>query len=147
MENLRYLIREVLKEELDKLKEKTKSKNSPVKEEEVIIQSSLDLNNFAKRIMKMSQDPKINSELRTGKHIFRLSNNNQQPLVEAHQPISKMSRDDHNIIFEGGIITLRDVETLTKNTKVVTVSNSTHCTPLALDEMKRRNIKIEREIK
>ena len=40
-----------------------------------------------------------------------------------------------------------DVETLTKNTKVVTVSNSTHCTPLALDEMKRRNIKIEREIK
>ena len=147
MENLRYLIREVLKEELDNLKEKTKTINSPVKEEEVRIQSSLDLNNFAKRIIKMSQDPKINSELRTGKHIFRLSNHDQQPLVEAHQPISKMFRNDHNITFEEGIITLRDVETLTKNTKVVTVSNSTQCTPLALDEMKRRNIKIEREIK
>jgi len=147
VENLRYLIREVLKEELDNLKEKRKTINNPVKEEEVRIQSSLDLNNFAKRIIKMSQDPKINSELRTGKHIFRLSNHDQQPLVEAHQPISKMFRNDHNITFEEGIITLRDVETLTKNTKVVTVSNSTHCTPLALDEMKRRNIKIEREIK
>ena len=100
MENLRYLIREVLKEELDNLKEKTKTINSPVKEEEVRIQSSLDLNNFAKRIMKMSQDPKINSELRTGKHIFRLSNHDQQPLVEAHQPISKMFRNDHNITFD-----------------------------------------------
>jgi len=147
VENLRYLIREVLKEELDNLKEKRTTINSPIKEEEVRIQSSLDLNNFAKRIIKMSQDPKINSELRTGKHIFRLSNHDQQPLVEAHQPISKMFRNDHNITFEEGIITLRDVETLTKNTKVVTVSNSTHCTPLALDEMKRRNIKIEREIK
>ena len=147
MENLRYLIREVLKEELNNLKGKTKTTNSPIKEEEVRIQSSLDLNNFAKRIMKMSQDPKINSELRTGKHIFRLSNNYEHTLVEAHQPISKMFHNDHAITFEGGIITLKDVETLTNNTKVVTVSKSTHCTPLALDEMKRRNIKIEREIK
>ena len=147
MENLRYLIREVLKEELDSLKEKTKTINSTVKEEEVRIQSSSDLNDFANRIIKMSQDPVINAELRTGKHIFRLSNDRQESPIEAHQPISKMFRKDHNIIFEGGIITLRDVETMTKNTKVVTVGNSTHCTPLALDEMRRRKIKIEREIK
>ena len=45
------------------------------------------------------------------------------------------------------MITLRDVESLSKDTRSLSVGKSTHCTPLALDEMRRRNIKIEKEIK
>ena len=117
------------------------------KEEVVKIQSSSDLNNFVKRVIKMSQDSKLKSDVLTGKHIFRRVNHDQETPIDAHQPISKMPKKGQTIIFEGGMITLRDVESLSKNTKSLTVGKSTHCTPLALDEIRRRNIKIEREIK
>ena len=147
MEDLRSLIREILKEELSNLKDKINGENISIKEEGVKIESSADLNNFVKRIITMFQDAKLKSDIITGKHIFRLVNQEKPSHIKAHEPISRMPTNSQTIAFEGGIVTLRDVETLANKTKSLTVGKSTHCTPLALDEIRKRKIKLEREIK
>jgi hypothetical protein len=58
-----------------------------------------------------------------------------------------MTKINETVELNGGIITLRDVESLSKNTKSLNIGKFTNCTPMAKYEIKRRNIKIEREIK
>ena len=73
MENLRSLIRELLREELKHFKLEDNLKTKKVKEERVSIQTSKDLNDFAKRLVGMSDDAKLKSDIIHGKHIFRLA--------------------------------------------------------------------------
>jgi hypothetical protein len=146
VEDLRSLIREILSDELSALKGNISGEISQVKEEFVQIQSSSDLISFTHRIMRMCQDPKLKSDILTGKHIFRLTDK-EVSHVEVYQPLSTMTKINETVELNGGIITLRDVESLSKNTKSLNIGKFTNCTPMAKDEIKRRNIKIEREIK
>ena len=99
MEDLRSLIREILKEELSNLKDKINGENIPIKEEGVKIESSADLNNFVKRIITMFQDAKLKSDIITGKHIFRLVNQEKPSHIKAHEP-SDDPEDDWTCHFD-----------------------------------------------
>ena len=146
MEDLRSLIREVLSDELSGLKGQINEEISQVKEEFVQIQSTNDLNAFSHRIIMMSQDPKLKSDILTGRHIFRLSDK-EVSQVDVYKPVSAIVNTNETVELKGGIVTLRDVESLSKNTNCLSIGKLTHCTPLAKDEIKRRKIKIEREIR
>ena len=145
MENLRSLIRELLREELKHFKAEDNLKTKQVKEEKVSIQTSTDLNDFAKRLVGMSDDAKLKSDIIHGKHIFSLAEQNYGQ-IEAFKPISPNTNKPKRVQFKGGIITLRDIDSLSQETTILLIGKLANCTPLATDEIRRRKITIEREV-
>ena len=144
MENLKSIIKEVLKEELKNISAHGTKEDRNVKEEKVEINSSADLNNFARRILEISGDAKLKSDILSRYYVFRLSTDGGRQ-VDAHHPISPVNKRLKSIEFTGGIITLKDVDALSQETRVIVVGKNSNFTPLARDEVRRRKIKIERE--
>jgi hypothetical protein len=159
MGDLRSMIREVLAEELRALKA-TGGGSANVQRETVAIASDHDLDAFARRIVQLAADPSKRDAILSGRHVFSLA---AAPAPVAHYvpanyyapppppplapiahsapaPAASVARQS----FSKGLMTEKDVEALPDGTRVVTVGKSVRFTPLASDELRRLNIKIER---
>ncbi|SLN49653.1 hypothetical protein PEL8287_02588 [Roseovarius litorisediminis] len=143
MEDLRSLIREVLKEELSRLRPDAVPAAARITEEVVSLRSSTDLNEFACRVLNMAQDGRLRADILEGRHRFCLSG---QPAVqvEAHQPIAPAPSATPVQQFTRGIVSERDVAALPQGTRRIQVGKPVKFTPLARDEIRRRGIKVER---
>jgi hypothetical protein len=156
MEAIRLQIRELLMEEIGRLKA-AGGISSPKNTEEVVsMKSDSDLNAFAKRLIELCQDKNKQGDILSGQYRFKLSQatvtrlresttshaavNSQQPptLQQVPQQIPTHAQFDKRMITE------RDIENLPEGTKSISIIKSAVFTPLARDEVRRRNINLQR---
>ena len=144
MEDLRSLVRELLSEELNKDKKKNSDSINDLREEKVVIDNSKHLNNFVRRILDLSKDRKIVTEIMEGKYIFKLSNDHQR-FTNTSDIGNTINNSAGSINFLKGLITERDIMSVGENVSTITIGKFVRITPLAMDEIKKRSIKIERK--
>lgn len=144
MEDLRSLVRELLSEELNKVNKKNSDSINDLREEKVVIDNSKHLNNFVRRILDLSKDRKIVTEIMEGKYIFKLSNDHQR-FTNTSDIGNKINNSAGSINFLKGLITERDIMSVGENVSTITIGKFVRITPLAMDEIKKRSIKIERK--
>ncbi len=144
MEDLRSLVRELLSEELNKVNKKNSDSINDLREEKVVIHNSKHLNNFVRRILDLSKDRKIVTEIMEGKYIFKLSNDHQR-FTNTSDIGNTINNSAGSINFLKGLITERDIMSVGENVSTITIGKFVRITPLAMDEIKKRSIKIERK--
>lgn len=161
MDDLRSLIREVLVEELRALKAGAAGGGTGVQRETVSFASDDDLNAFVRRILQAAADPAQRDAILSGRHLFSLSGPaaslpqyvaqgfvrtpapppSLPPIAQSvPTPVTAAARQQ----FSQGLLTEKHVEALPDGTRVVSVGKCVRFTPLARDELRRLNIKIER---
>ena len=145
MEDLRSLVRELLSEELNKINKKNNDNLNDLREEQVVIDNSKHLNSFVRRILDLSKDRKIVTDIMEGKYIFKLSNNHKM-LNSSSEIGSTINNSSRSINFLKGLITERDIISVGENVSIITIGKFVRITPLAMDEIKKRSIKIERKL-
>lgn len=137
-ETLRHMVREVLAEELQRVRAerdgKSKLAAAAVREETVSLLSDADLIDFVRRLLRMTADPQTRSELEAGRVKFKLNvaNGRQRPKVQQVTPSPQ------------GFVSERQIDQIPVGTKVLTVGKSVRFTPLAKDRLRTRKITIER---
>ena len=144
MEDLRSLVRELLSEELNKVNKKNSDSINDSREEKVVIDNSKHLNSFVRRILDLSKDRKIVTEIMEGKYIFKLSNDHQR-FTNTSDIGNTINNSAGSINFLKGLITERDIMSVGENVSTITIGKFVRITPLAMDEIKKRSIKIERK--
>ena len=144
MEDLRSLVRELLSEELKKVNKKNSDSINDLREEKVVIDNSKHLNSFVRRILDLSKDRKIVTEIMEGKYIFKLSNDHQR-FTNTSDIGNTINNSAGSINFLKGLITERDIMSVGENVSTITIGKFVRITPLAMDEIKKRSIKIERK--
>ena len=144
MEDLRSLVRELLSEELNKVNKKNSDSINDLREEKVVIDNSKHLNSFVRRILDLSKDRKIVTEIMEGKYIFKLSNDHQR-FTNTSDIGNTINNSAGSINFLKGLITERDIMSVGENVSKITIGKFVRITPLAMDEIKKRSIKIERK--
>lgn len=144
MEDLRSLVRELLSEELNKVNKKNSDNINDLREEKVVIDNSKHLNSFVRRILDLSKDRKIVTEIMEGKYIFKLSNDHQR-FTDTSDIGNTINNSAGSINFLKGLITERDIMSVGENVSTITIGKFVRITPLAMDEIKKRSIKIERK--
>ena len=144
MEDLRSLVRELLSEELNKVNKKNSDSINDLREEKVVIDNSKHLNSFVRRILDLSKDRKIVTEIMEGKYIFKLSNDHQR-FTNTSDIGNTINNSAVSINFLKGLITERDIMSVGENVSTITIGKFVRITPLAMDEIKKRSIKIERK--
>ena len=144
MEDLRSLVRELLSEELNKVNKKNSDSINDLREEKVVIDNSKHLNSFVRRILDLSKDRKIVTEIMEGKYIFKLSNDHQR-FTNTSDIGNTINNSAGSINFLKGLITERDIVSVGENVSTITIGKFVRITPLAMDEIKKRSIKIERK--
>lgn len=132
-ETLRHMVREVLAEELQRVKAERKATKPSIHEETVSILSDADLVDFVQRLLRMTVDPQTRSELEAGRIRFKLGDRVQH----------KRSEVQH-VALPQGFISERQIDQLPAGTTVLTVGKSVRFTPLARDRIRAKNITIER---
>ncbi len=147
MSDLRKMIRELLLEELGKIKENTSSgeTNNPPSAHEVTISNSADLSRFATNVLSLAKDSNIANQIERGDYPFRL-------LTTAGVSMSSMRTVPSNSqsgatpkYFEKGIVTEKDIAALPAEVNEISCGTSVCLTPLARDALRRREIKIVRK--
>jgi hypothetical protein len=144
VEDLRSLVRELLSEELNKVNKKNSDSINDLREEKVVIDNSKHLNSFVRRILDLSKDRKIVTEIMEGKYIFKLSNDHQR-FTNTSDMGNTINNSAGSINFLKGLITERDIMSVGENVSTITIGKFVRITPLAMDEIKKRSIKIERK--
>ena len=144
MEDLRSLVRKLLSEELNKVYKKNSDSINDLREEKVVIDNSKHLNSFVRRILDLSKDRKIVTEIMEGKYIFKLSNDHQR-FTNTSDIGNTINNSAGSINFLKGLITERDIMSVGENVSTITIGKFVRITPLAMDEIKKRSIKIERK--
>jgi len=145
VEDLRSLVRELLSEELNKVNKKNSDSINDLREEKVVIDNSKHLNSFVRRILDLSKDRKIVNEIMEGKYIFKLSNDHQR-FTNTSDIGNTINNSARSINFLKGLITERDIMSVGENVSTITIGKFVRITPLAMDEIKKRSIKIERKL-
>tara|TARA_X000000368_G_scaffold351983_1_gene292687 strand:+ start:232 stop:672 length:441 start_codon:yes stop_codon:yes gene_type:complete len=145
VEDLRSLVRELLSEELNKVNKKNSDSINDLREEKVVIDNSKHLNSFVRRILDLSKDRKIVTEIMEGKYIFKLSNDHQR-FTNTSDIGNTINNSARSINFLKGLITERDIMSVGENVSTITIGKFVRITPLAMDEIKKRSIKIERKL-
>lgn len=141
MSDLRMLVREFLAAEVEKMKNDNRA---PWQREEIVsLSNSTELQAFVKRIIAIAGDSALKKDIETGKHVFKLAQQCTKP-IEAHQPYAPPPGQMTPVRLEGGIITEREIQSLPENLTNLSVGGTAKFTPLAADEILRRNIKVER---
>lgn len=145
-DSLRSLIRDVLAEELRRVKaERGGTSEAPrpkVREEMVAISSDADLAQFVRRLMQVTRDGSARAEIEQGRWVFRLgaatSAGRQGAPPSAAAPVAKAVR------FDKGLITEREIDSLPEGTSAIQMTRAVRLTPLARDRLRQRGIAIER---
>ena len=141
---LRSMIRELLQEELAALRLGNGQVTAVTRREEVVaLQSDTDLAAFVSRIVHLAQDSNARAAIRTGQHVFRLGPRTMAQ-VHAHEPTIARSGEMALTRFETGLVTEKAIANLPEGQRSISVGKAVRVTPLARDELQRRNIRIER---
>lgn len=141
-DDLRTVIRELLAEELAKVRGamKTASAAAHVRDEEVSIASDAELDAFVKRLLSLAKDDHARADIEAGRHRFRL----RQGARRIPSAPAERLGTQNPAHFDKGIITERDIAKLPIGLAAVQIGKRVRFTPLAKDELRRRGIKIER---
>lgn len=133
------LIREVLAEELGRIKQARKPQpgNAGAREELVQIASDNDLRAFAARVLKLADDPKARRDFDAGRLVFRLAR------AGPHQA-EGAATDNTTARIDKGFLSERQVDALPRATKRLLLGRAVCLTPLARDRLRQRGIAIER---
>lgn len=150
--DIRYLVREILAEELKALKGAGGASGAyadtapkpQVREESVEISSSQDLQRFALRMLDLAKDSRAAAEIRNGRWRFQLS-------ASASGKAGRVSASGSNsgsvtsqsVDFEKGLVSERQIAVLSEGA-LVEAGPRVRFTPLALDEINRRGIRLKR---
>ena len=128
--------RELLSEELNKVNKKNSDSINDLREEKVVIDNSKHLNSFVRRILDLSKDRKIVTEIMEGKYIFKLSNDHQR-FTNTSDIGNTINNSAGSINFLKGLITERDIMSVGENVSTITIGKFVRITPLAMDEIKK----------
>lgn len=139
-EALRVAIRELLAKELAALRGKGTRQQEDlsggdikgdIKEESVAVSTGEELTAFAQRICALARDSRTREAIESGRWRFSPRG-------------SGAAREDGAVRFEKGVVGEREISSLREET-CIRVGKRVCFTPLALDEVRRRRIRIERE--
>ncbi len=139
---INQMIREVLAEELAKLRPGAAGEKPGTQYETVRISSAADLNSFARRILAMADNSGERREFEQGRLVFELAGS-QSGAVPAGSSASQVSTGPVHTI-ETGFVSERHIDKLDRNIKRVIVGKAVRMTPLARDRARQRGIIIER---
>lgn len=141
---IRMLVREVLAEELGRLRrgsgDAAPKPRPRVREEVVSIRSSGDLMRFVERLLEVTRDGKARQEIEEGRWVFRLDGAGAAPA--ARGPTAEPS--GHKVTIEQGLIGERQIDALPKEARRLVLGRRARLTPLARDRVRQRGIEIER---
>ncbi|MDD9822161.1 MAG: hypothetical protein OXU98_04645 [Gammaproteobacteria bacterium] len=141
MSDLRMLVREILAAELETIK---RDGFVPWKREEAVsISTDAELAAFVKRLMRMIRDGGLKADIESGRHVFTLARPGAGP-ARPYQPLAPHPTPAATVALQGGIITEKEIQNLPENLKILSVDRTARFTPLANDEIRRRNIRVER---
>lgn len=142
---LRTVIREILQQELAALRDGGGSAAPATRREEVVrLHNDADLAAFVARILHLAEDGRARTAIETGQHVFVLGPRGAAP-VHAYEPAAASpSAPPVATRFDAGLVTEHAVASLPDGQRSISVGKSVRFTPLARDELRRRNIRIER---
>ena len=145
--SLRTLVREVLREEVGRLRGAARpdGSNAPrpqVREEVVAIRSDSDLMAFVTRLLDMTKDGKTRGEIEAGRWVFRLAGGGSA--ANPAPAVSGAPRGGGTARFDNGLVAERQVEALPDGTSAIEVGRRVRFTPLARDRLRQRGISIRR---
>lgn len=134
--DIRALIREVLAEELKTLRSEAGTSARKETVETVSISSDTDLDNFAKRVLALAEDAKTRADIMSGNMRFQMA---------GHRAISPADTTLTNamVTFEKGLISEKKIADLGEGS-TIRATKAVCFTPLALDEIRRKRIHVER---
>jgi hypothetical protein len=135
---LATLIREVLSEELAKLKPAVSS--SGTRKEVISITNDAELNSFAHRLIKSMNDPAAKREFESGRLEYTLSSTGQG--TTRNDPPANLGAAEHRI--DKGFLSERHIDILSEGIKRLLIGKAVRITPLARDRARQRGIIIER---
>jgi len=138
---IRSLIRQVLAEELSKLRP---AMNAPPREEAVTLENDEDLARFVRRLMRMSADPAARQAVEDGRLTFRLAKGGSSRSVSAAPRAVGQPAPAASQRIDKGFVSERQVDALPPGTKVLQVGKAVRFTPLGRDRLRQRGIAIER---
>lgn len=146
-DTVRKLIREVLSEELQRVKADRQAAPG-VREETVSIASNEDLGAFVARLMKLAGDAKTRRDIEQGRLVFRLAGTTPRPAgsvaTTPPAPASNAPAGD-TVVMDRGVLSERQVDALPKGTRTLLAAPQVKLTPLARDRLRHRGIKLERK--
>ncbi len=149
-EALRLVIRELLAQELGGLREgkkQTQPENSAeTKEENVTVASTEELTAFARRICALAQDEQAREDIEAGRWIFHPHSADKTKGSEGGVRFEEggVRFEEGGVRFEKGVVGEGQVTSLAEDS-CIWAGKQVCFTPLALDEIRRRRIRIERE--
>ncbi len=147
-ETIRLLVREALAEELARLKGGTglRAQTTPqpaVREEVVSIRNSAELMQFVLRLLKVTKDGRGRQEIEEGRWVFRLAGGGSgMGTVGTSGP--RATPGGGSVTIEQGLISERQIDGLSKDTRRLVLGKRARLTPLARDRVRQRGLEIER---
>lgn len=143
MEDLRGMIRELLAEELARVRNPS---SSGTREEVVRIENDRDLAAFARRVLEIAGNGAGAEDIRRGRLVFRLQRGGSpdSPL-QPGDSVAGGARSHRIETIAKKLITERDINNLPDSAGVLSIDRQSRLTPLAQDELRRRGIKIQRK--
>lgn len=130
---LRELVRNVLRDELARGDSATAPAPAP-RVEGVTLRSDSELMAFVRRIVQLAGDDRQRADIESGRRLFTLAQSKAAPAARGDTPP-----------FVNGLVTERHIEALDDSTAQLEVAASVRFTPLALDRLRQRGIKVKRK--
>ena len=142
-DSVRAIIREVLVEELQRIKTGSATGAAPrpqVREERVSIASDADLAAFVTRLLDLTRDGQARREIEDQRHVFRLAAGSArvERAASPARPVVHAARIDKGLVSE------RQIDSLPPGTSQLVIGKSVRLTPLARDRTRARGINLER---
>ena len=143
---LSALVREVLAEELARLRGTGRAARVEAREERVRIRDDADLAAFARRLFVLAGDREARRAFEEGEMVFRLDGAAAEGAGAAERPgaPSAPAGSAHVEVVERGLFSERQADRLPRGTTRVRLGRRASVTPLARDRLRRRGIAIER---
>ena len=142
MSALKDEIRAVLREEIAAILAEETASDTGSQIEKVRISSSAELNRFVQELVRRASDPNFAASVTRGEWTFDLDLAPAMPSA----PIVSGPRQAEPARVVKPLVAERDIADLEPGSSLL-VTPSTRLTPLALDEARRRGIRIERAVK
>ena len=150
-DEVRRMIREILQQEIAALGGKSgafadTTPKPRIRKEQISIRNNSDLMQFVRRILELAKDGRAVQEIKSGKWIFHLQNSEALHSSLPEPACHDDSVSEHSpavVQFESGLISERQIAGIQAGS-LVKLGKKVRITPLAQDEIRRRQIHVER---
>jgi hypothetical protein len=130
---IRGLIRDVITEEVGRLRQGNASKDAEAAP--VRVASDADLADFARRVLLLARDPSVRAAIEAGRHAFRLA---------GPQGIDGKSTPDRSHRVDSGVVTEEAMARLPQGVTRLVLAAGVSITPLARDKARALGVSVER---